>query len=170
MTGITAGIIFLAIAVLPFPLRAGQLRAGAAKGVITPVTIVLAGPNRVLQCKMDQSDGYSAVQLGFNEQKEARMTKPLLVTVAADGLDEVQVTWGVISRVVPSEYVPKAANCVLVPAGTFESVGVAEMETISALDPPEPPHPTERRKTTSRRLENKPSLFIIPSILFTQRL
>src|SRR4051794_13051137 len=58
--------------------KLGQTRVYDAKGIITPVTIVLAGPNRVLQCKTQQSDGYNAVQLGFNDQKEHRLTKPLL--------------------------------------------------------------------------------------------
>jgi len=58
--------------------KLGQTRVYNAKGVITPVTIVLAGPNRVLQCKTQQSDGYNAVQLGFGDQKEHRVTKPLL--------------------------------------------------------------------------------------------
>jgi len=58
--------------------KLGQTRVYDKKGVITPVTIVLAGPNRVLQCKTQQTDGYNAVQLGFNEQKEQRLTKPLL--------------------------------------------------------------------------------------------
>src|SRR4029079_16777337 len=58
--------------------KLGQTRVYDAKGVITPVTIVLAGPNRVLQCKTQQSDGYNAVQLGFNDQKEHRVSKPLL--------------------------------------------------------------------------------------------
>ena len=58
--------------------KLGQTRVYDANGVITPVTIVLAGPNRVLQCKTVQSDGYNAVQLGFNDQKEQRVTKPLL--------------------------------------------------------------------------------------------
>jgi len=58
--------------------KLGQTRVYDAKGVITPVTIVLAGPNRVLQCKTQQSDGYNAVQLGFGEQKEQRITKPML--------------------------------------------------------------------------------------------
>jgi large subunit ribosomal protein L3 len=58
--------------------KLGQTQVYDAKGVITPVTIVLAGPNRVLQCKTQQSDGYNSVQLGFNDQKEQRMTKPLL--------------------------------------------------------------------------------------------
>jgi len=58
--------------------KLGQTRVYNAKGIITPVTIVLAGPNRVLQCKTQQSDGYNAVQLGFGDQKEHRVTKPLL--------------------------------------------------------------------------------------------
>jgi large subunit ribosomal protein L3 len=58
--------------------KLGQTRVYDAKGIITPVTIVLAGPNRVLQCKTQQSDGYNSVQLGFGEQKEQRITKPLL--------------------------------------------------------------------------------------------
>src|SRR6266480_5851363 len=58
--------------------KLGQTRIYDAKGVITPVTIVLAGPNRVLQCKTQQTDGYNAVQLGFNDQKEQRLTKAVL--------------------------------------------------------------------------------------------
>ncbi len=58
--------------------KLGQTRVYSAQGVITPVTIVLAGPNRVLQCKNQQTDGYNAVQLGFDDQKEPRVTKPLL--------------------------------------------------------------------------------------------
>src|ERR1700690_1702585 len=58
--------------------KLGQTRVYNAKGVITPVTIVLAGPNRVLQCKTQPSDGYNAVQLGFGDQKEQRVPKPLL--------------------------------------------------------------------------------------------
>lgn len=58
--------------------KLGQTRVYDAKGVVTPVTVVLAGPNRVLQCKTQQSDGYNAVQLGFDDQKEHRVTKPLL--------------------------------------------------------------------------------------------
>src|ERR1700747_1932618 len=58
--------------------KLGQTRVYNAKGVMTSVTVVLAGPNRVLQCKTQQSDGYNAVQLGFDDQKEHRVTKPLL--------------------------------------------------------------------------------------------
>jgi len=58
--------------------KLGQTSVYDAKGVLTPVTVVLAGPNRVLQCKTKESDGYCAVQLGFNDQKEQRLAKPLL--------------------------------------------------------------------------------------------
>ena len=58
--------------------KLGQTRVYDAKGIITSVTIVLVGPNRVLQCKTQASDGYNAVQLGFSDQKEQRLTKPVL--------------------------------------------------------------------------------------------
>src|SRR6266498_1304254 len=58
--------------------KLGQTRVYDAGGNATSVTIVLAGPNRVLQCKTNESDGYPAVQLGFDDQKEQRLTKPLL--------------------------------------------------------------------------------------------
>src|SRR3984957_18741971 len=58
--------------------KLGQTRVYDEKGVLHPVTVVLAGPNRVLQCKTQESDGYNAVQLGFDDQKEQRLTKGLL--------------------------------------------------------------------------------------------
>jgi len=58
--------------------KLGQTRVYDGKGVLIPVTVVLAGPNRVLQCKTQKSDGYNAVQLGFSDQKEHRVSKPLL--------------------------------------------------------------------------------------------
>lgn len=58
--------------------KLGQTRVYDAQGVLQPVTVVLAGPNRVLQCKTKATDGYDAVQLGFGDQKDHRLTKPLL--------------------------------------------------------------------------------------------
>ena len=57
--------------------KLGQTRVYDAKGVVSSVTVVLAGPNRVIQCKTIESDGYQAVQLGFDDQKESRLTRPL---------------------------------------------------------------------------------------------
>ena len=59
--------------------KLGHTRVYDASGVLHAVTIVLAGPNRVLQVKTQAGkDGYNSVQLGFDDQKEQRLTKPLL--------------------------------------------------------------------------------------------
>lgn len=58
--------------------KLGQTRVYDASGAAISVTIVLAGPNRVIQCKTQETDGYNAVQLGFSDQKEQRVSKPLL--------------------------------------------------------------------------------------------
>src|SRR5437016_14467162 len=57
--------------------KLGQTQVYDAQGDVRPVTIVLAGPNRVIQCKTIETDGYKAVQLGFGDQKASRLTKPL---------------------------------------------------------------------------------------------
>ena len=57
--------------------KLGHTRVYDANGVAVPVTVVLAGPNRVIQCKTTETDGYKAVQLGFDDQKESRLTRPL---------------------------------------------------------------------------------------------
>ena len=59
--------------------KLGHTRVYDANGILIPVTVVLAGPNRVLQVKTQAGkDGYNSVQLGFDDQKEQRVTKPLL--------------------------------------------------------------------------------------------
>jgi large subunit ribosomal protein L3 len=57
--------------------KLGQTSVYDAKGNLIPVTVVLAGPNRVVQCKTVEKDGYKAVQLGFDDQKPHRLPKPL---------------------------------------------------------------------------------------------
>jgi large subunit ribosomal protein L3 len=58
--------------------KLGQTRIYDEQGVLIPVTVVQAGPNRVLQTKTIETDGYKAVQLAFEDQKEHRITKPQL--------------------------------------------------------------------------------------------
>jgi large subunit ribosomal protein L3 len=58
--------------------KLGQTRVYNEQGVLIPVTVVQAGPNRVIQTKTVETDGYKAIQVGFEEQKEHRVTKPLL--------------------------------------------------------------------------------------------
>ena len=59
--------------------KIGHTRVYNALGVVTPVTVVQVGPNHVLQVKRaDGKDGYNSVQLGFDTQKEQRVTKPIM--------------------------------------------------------------------------------------------
>lgn len=58
--------------------KLGQTRVYDDQGNAVHVTVVLAGPNRVLQCKTKDSDGYESVQLGFDKQKDSRITKALV--------------------------------------------------------------------------------------------
>lgn len=43
-----------------------------------PVTVIEVGGNAFLQAKTTESDGYNAVQVGFDDQKEFRVAKPAL--------------------------------------------------------------------------------------------
>ena len=58
--------------------KIGMTRVYDAAGKATPVTVIEAGGNTALQVKNEESDGYSGVQVGFDKQKEQRVTKPLL--------------------------------------------------------------------------------------------
>ena len=47
-------------------------------GKAIPVTVIEAGPNYVLQTKTLEKDGYTAIQVGFDEKKEKNTVKPLM--------------------------------------------------------------------------------------------
>ena len=49
-----------------------------ANGKATPVTVIEAGGNTVLQVKSQETNGYDSVQVGFDSQKESRVSKSLL--------------------------------------------------------------------------------------------
>lgn len=55
--------------------KVGMTQIFDESGVVTPVTIIQAGPCFVTQVKDEQTDGYSAVQLGFGEVSPKRLTK-----------------------------------------------------------------------------------------------
>ena len=47
-------------------------------GDLIPVTIIKAGPCRIVTIRTLDKDGYSALQLGFGEKKEKNITKPVI--------------------------------------------------------------------------------------------
>lgn len=55
--------------------KIGMTRVYDAKGHLRAVTVIEAGDNRILQIKTKAKEGYDAVQLGFDNQKEQRVTK-----------------------------------------------------------------------------------------------
>jgi len=58
--------------------KLGQTQVYDDAGNLVCVTAVQVGPNRVLQCKTEASDGYNAVQLGYGAQKPQRVNKPMM--------------------------------------------------------------------------------------------
>jgi large subunit ribosomal protein L3 len=58
--------------------KIGMTRVYDANGKATPVTVIEAGGNTVLQVKSQEKNGYESVQVGFDSQKESRVSKPLL--------------------------------------------------------------------------------------------
>ena len=57
-------------------VKVGMTQVFDEKGVVSPVTVIQAGPCFVTQVKKsDGKDGYEAVQLGFGETKERRLTR-----------------------------------------------------------------------------------------------
>ncbi|MFH0782093.1 MAG: 50S ribosomal protein L3 [Pseudomonadota bacterium] len=57
--------------------KIGMTRVYGEFGQAIPVTVIEAGPCKVLQVKTETSDGYSAIQVGFAEKKASRVNKPL---------------------------------------------------------------------------------------------
>lgn len=48
------------------------------EGKIVPCTVIEAGPCVVTQIRTLETDGYEAIQLGFDEKRESRTNKPML--------------------------------------------------------------------------------------------
>ena len=56
--------------------KVGMTQIFDESGKVIPVTVVEAGPCVVTQKKTVETDGYTAVQLGFEDVKEEKLTKP----------------------------------------------------------------------------------------------
>ena len=56
--------------------KVGMTQVFTEDGTVIPVSVVQAGPLYVVQKKTVENDGYSAIQVGFGDIKERRVTKP----------------------------------------------------------------------------------------------
>ena len=57
--------------------KVGMTQFFGENGKVIPVTVLEVGPCTVVQKKTVETDGYNAVQLGFDDAKEKHVTKPL---------------------------------------------------------------------------------------------
>ena len=57
--------------------KIGMTQIVDEKGNVVPVTVVEAGPCVVSQKKTVETDGYTAVQIGFGDMKANKVTKPM---------------------------------------------------------------------------------------------
>ena len=57
--------------------KVGMTQIFNEDGVLTPVTVLQAGPCVVTQVKTEDNDGYKAVQVGFVDKREKLISKPL---------------------------------------------------------------------------------------------
>ena len=58
--------------------KLGMTQVWDAENRVIPVTVIQAGPCRVVQLKTPERDGYAAIQLSFGATTEGRLTKPEL--------------------------------------------------------------------------------------------
>ena len=58
--------------------KIGMTSMFSEEGKNIPCTIIEAGPCTVTQIKTEESDGYSALQIAFDNQKDSRLSKALL--------------------------------------------------------------------------------------------
>lgn len=67
--------------------KVGMTQVWDSENRVVPVTVIQAGPCRVVQLKTPERDGYAAVQLAFGDVKPARLSKPELGHLRAAGVD-----------------------------------------------------------------------------------
>jgi large subunit ribosomal protein L3 len=58
--------------------KIGMTSVFNAEGDLVTVTVIKAGPCKVVSLREKEKDGYSAVVIGFEEKKEKHTTKPVL--------------------------------------------------------------------------------------------
>lgn len=57
--------------------KIGMTQIFTENGEVIPVTVIEAGPQTVTQIKTVETDGYDAVQVGFEDAKPQRVNKPM---------------------------------------------------------------------------------------------
>jgi len=73
-------------------------------GALVPVTVIEAGPCPVTQVKTEESDGYSAIQIGYGTRAEHRVRRPERGHAVKAGLDHTPATLAEFRVDAPESY------------------------------------------------------------------
>ncbi len=91
-------------------------------GTAVPVTVIEAGPCVVVQQKSNEKEGYSAIQLGYEDQNEQRMNKPALGHLKKAGVSAKRIL-----REFRVESAEEVAVGDEITAGAFEEVSYVDI-------------------------------------------
>jgi large subunit ribosomal protein L3 len=94
--------------------KIGMTQVFGADGVVSPATVIKAGPCVVVQAKTAAADGYESVQIGLVEERPARVNKPTSGTFKKANVPPTRVRREV--KVAKGAEAPKAGEQVLVSA------------------------------------------------------
>lgn len=108
--------------------KLGMTQAFDDEGRAFAVTVIKAGPNYVTQLKTEDGDGYRAVQLGFGDTTEKRVTKPVLGHLAKAGVGPVRE---LVEFTLPGDATFEAGQTlspaeVLAPGDRIDVVGISK--------------------------------------------
>ena len=70
--------------------KIGMTQVFTENGALVPVTVLEAGPCVVIQKKTMENDGYEAIQVGFADAKEKKVTKPMKGHFAKQGVSAMK--------------------------------------------------------------------------------
>ena len=103
--------------------KIGMTQVYDEQGAVQVVTVVQAGPCSVLQVKTRATDGYDAVQLGLDDVKPHRATKPQIAHAAKAGVRPKKFVREVRTAQPPEQIQPGAT----VTVDVFEGVGSVDV-------------------------------------------
>jgi large subunit ribosomal protein L3 len=106
--------------------KQGMTQVFDQSGRVFPATVISAGPVSVTQVKTVEIDGYNAIQVGFKDQKESRVIKPLLGHFKKAGVSPKSEL-----REFRTEDAPTQAVGDVIDASTFEVGDVIAVRGIS---------------------------------------
>ena len=105
--------------------KIGMTRVFDKDGATISVTVIQAGPCPILQVRTQKTDGYDAIQLGFDKSKAGRSTMPAIGHAAKAGTTPQRFV-----REVRLASAAEAKPGDLVTVESFESAGVNYVDIV----------------------------------------